>query len=86
MLLFYETIPKRINKIDSGKAFGKVTIKDVTKEVSFPITVKDDTYKGTLTIDRTKFGVVYGSGNFFKNLGDKTISDDFTVDYEFVVK
>ena len=82
----FKTAMLVINKIDSGKAFGKVTIKDVTKEVSFPITVKDDTYKGTLTIDRTKFGVVYGSGNFFKNLGDKTISDDFTVDYEFVVK
>ena len=44
------------------------------------------TLQRPLTIDRTKFGVVYGSGNFFKNLGDKTISDDFTIDYEFVVK
>jgi len=31
-------------------------------------------------IDRTKFGVRYGSGSFFDNLGDNTISNDFTLD------
>ena len=33
-----------------------------------------------LVIDRTKFDVRYGSGSFFDNLGDKTISDDFKLD------
>jgi hypothetical protein len=28
------------------------------------------------SIDRTDFGVTYGSGNFFKEIGDKAINDD----------
>lgn len=82
----YKTAKLVVDKVEADKAYGKITIKDVTKEVVFPITNKGNTYSGTLTVDRTKFGVVYGSGNFFKNLGDKTISDDFTINYEFTVQ
>ena len=81
----YKTAKLVVDKVDGNKAYGKVTIKDVTKEISFPISSKGNTYSGMLTIDRTKFGVTYGSGNFFKNLGDKTISDDFTINYEFTI-
>ena len=34
----------------------------------------------SLKIDRTKYGVRYGSGSFFDNLGDNTISDNFELD------
>ena len=30
-----------------------------------------------MTLDRTKYGINYNSGNFFEDLGDKLIHDDF---------
>ena len=35
-------------------------------------------------IDRTKYGIKYGSGSFFDNLGDKAISNDFTMKIHIV--
>jgi len=62
-----------------------LTIKDVTAPVKFDITVKGDTATTTFKVDRTKYGIKYNSGNFFENLGDKTINDDFelTVSLKF---
>lgn len=62
-----------------------LTIKDVTAPVNFTITVKGTTATTVLNIDRTKYGIKYGSGNFFENLGDKTIADEFelTVTLQF---
>lgn len=62
-----------------------LTIKDVTAPVKFDITVKGNTATTTFKIDRTKYGIKYGSGSFFDNLGDKTISDEFelTVNLQF---
>jgi polyisoprenoid-binding protein YceI len=56
---------------------ANMTIKDVTAPVSFKIAVAGNTASTNLKIDRTKFGIKYGSGSFFENLGDKTISDEF---------
>lgn len=67
---------------------GKLTIKGVTEEVKFPATITVDgktaTAKAKITVNRTKFGIKYGSGSFFSDLGDKTISDDFTIDLNLV--
>ena len=62
-----------------------LTIKDVTAPINFTITVKGTTATTVLNIDRTKYGIKYNSGNFFENLGDKTISDEFelTVTLQF---
>ncbi len=62
-----------------------LTIKDQTNPIVFDITVKDNSATTTLKIDRTKYGIKYGSGSFFDNLGDKTISDEFqlTVNLQF---
>lgn len=54
-----------------------LTIKDVTAPVKFEIVVNGSTAKANLSIDRTKYGIKYGSGSFFDNLGDKTINDQF---------
>jgi polyisoprenoid-binding protein YceI len=54
-----------------------MTIKEVTSPVKFDIIVKGKTATANLKIDRTKYGIKYGSGTFFENLGDKTISDEF---------
>jgi len=62
-----------------------LTIKDVTAPVKFEITVKGNTATTTFKVDRTKYGIKYGSGSFFDNLGDKTINDEFelTVSLQF---
>lgn len=63
------------------KVIGNITIKGKTEEIQFPADLeeKDGKVVGTasLTIDRSKFDVRYGSGSFFDDLGDKTIYDNF---------
>ncbi len=61
-----------------------LTIKGVTSEVTFPAVITKDaksmTAQAAFKINRTKYGIKYGSGSFFDNLGDKAISDDFEVE------
>jgi polyisoprenoid-binding protein YceI len=61
-----------------------LTIKGTTGEVIFPAVITKDattlTAQAAFKINRTKYGIKYGSGSFFDNLGDKAISDDFEVD------
>lgn len=67
---------------------GKLTIKGITNDISFPadvkITGKSMKATATITIDRTKFNIRYRSTNFFENLGDKAIYDDFTLEVVLV--
>lgn len=69
---------------------GNITIKGVTKPISFTtqMSEKDGKMMATadITIDRTEFGIRYGSGSFFDNLGDKTIYDDFTLSVQLVTE
>jgi len=72
-------------------ANGNLTIKGITKPVTFPvsvavngntITAKSD----AVVLDRTKWDIRYGSKSFFANIGDKAIHDDFTVQFNVVAK
>ena len=54
-----------------------LTIKGITKPVTFDIAVKGNTATTAFKVDRTKYDIKYNSGNFFQNLGDKTINDEF---------
>ncbi|HBL74671.1 MAG: lipid-binding protein [Bacteroidetes bacterium GWF2_42_66] len=67
---------------------GDLTIKGITHpaefEASFSMSGNSVSAEGTLVIDRSKYDVRYGSGKFFDNLGDKTIYDDFTLDFKVV--
>ena len=56
---------------------GDLTIKGETQSVSFPATLTADKAEAQLFIDRTKFGIKYGSGSFFDDLGDKAIDNLF---------
>lgn len=56
---------------------GDLTIKGITKPITFDITVKGNTASTSLKVDRTKYDIKYGSGSFFSDLGDKTINDEF---------
>jgi len=69
-------------KLQDGvyKVKGDMTIKDSTNPIEFDLKMDGDTANTSLKIDRTKYGVRYGSGSFFDNLGDNTISDDFELD------
>jgi len=61
---------------------GKMTIKGTTNPVSFEARSDGSTFKGKLTVDRSKYDVRYGSGSFFDNLGNNLIYDDFDLDFE----
>lgn len=62
---------------------GKITIKGITKEITFPAKVTANgnslTIDGNVTIDRSQFDVRYGSETFFGSLGDKAISNDISL-------
>jgi len=67
---------------------GNLTIKGITNPVSFPAVIKTNaktlTASGILTVNRTKYDIKFKSASFFENLGDKAISDDFTLDVNLV--
>jgi len=70
---------------------GNLTIKDITKPLSFPakITVTPTTVTAdakNVAVDRTLYEIKYGSGKFFQGLGDKVISDQFWLDIALVAK
>ena len=67
---------------------GKLTIKGITNEITFPAMIKmDDKAVVTvakITVNRTKFDIKYGSASFFESIGDKAISDDFELNVNVV--
>jgi len=80
-------------KLKTGNDYdvtGKLTIKGITSDITFPATIKTDgatvTADAVVKIDRTKYDIKYGSGKFFDNLGDKAIYDDFDLVVKLVAK
>jgi len=71
---------------------GNLTIKGITKPLSFPATVTVNTdgtvsaLAGKITIDRTKYDIRYGSKSFFDSIGDKAIDDNFELAVKLVAK
>jgi polyisoprenoid-binding protein YceI len=67
---------------------GKLTIKGITNEVEFPANIVKEGKKLTATakivVDRTKYDIRYRSANFFENLGDKAIENEFVLDLKLV--
>lgn len=67
---------------------GKLTIKGITQEITFPAklvnTDKQITVNGVLVFDRSKFDVRYGSTAFFSDLGDKAISNDVKLTFNII--
>ncbi len=54
-----------------------ITIKGKTEIITFNTDINKDTAVAKIKIDRTKFDIKYGSGSFFKGLGDNMIYDEF---------
>ena len=69
---------------------GNLTIKDITNEVSFVAKVDLNDNKliasGKIVIDRTKYDMKFRSGNFFQNLGDTLIYNDFDLDIDIAAE
>lgn len=63
---------------------GNLTIKKTTKPLTFIMKLENDTFSGKITIDRTDFGVQYGSKSFFDNLGDQAIKNNFDLEFKLV--
>jgi len=63
---------------------GNLTIKGITHPLSFPakVTITDQAViaSGKMIIDRTKYDMKFRSGNFFTNLGDTLIYNEFELD------
>ncbi len=69
---------------------GNLTIKGITKAITFPATVSmsSDLVNATaeFEIDRTEWDIKYGSGKFFQDIGDKIIYDNFKIKFNITAK
>jgi len=80
------------NPVDSNNynISGNLTIKGITNNISFPAVIvsKDGMFnaKATIKVDRTLWNIRYGSGKFFKGLGDKMINDEFEVTIDILAQ
>lgn len=67
---------------------GDLTINGITNPIEFPATVKQVggviAAEATIPVDRTKYDIKFRSSNFFENLGDRAIYDEFTLDLSLV--
>jgi len=79
--LTFTKVTKNEGKNEEGyRVEGDLTIKETTHPINFNMVIIGNTAESNLKIDRTKYGVRYGSGSFFENLGDNTINDNFELD------
>lgn len=82
----YPNSKLKIKSVKGNKVAADLTIKDKTNPVNFTYEKNGEAYVGSFKFDRTKFGMIYNSGNFFKDLGDKLIHNDVLVKFKFVPK
>ena len=93
----YPTTTLKITKVvpygsKSGKykILADLTIKETTQSIKFFANISEKegsvTADAKITVDRSDFGVKYGSGSFFSNLGDKTIYDEFDLEISLTAK
>lgn len=84
----FPTSTFKITKVAGSNITGDLTLHGVTKSITFPAKVAVVGGKVTATasipVDRTDFGVKYGSKKFFDSIGDKAIDDVFNLDVTLV--
>lgn len=72
--------------IDKGKNLYKVTadltIKGITNSVKFDLIFNKEGATAKLKVDRTKYGIQYGSGTFIDDIGDWTIYEEFDLNID----
>jgi polyisoprenoid-binding protein YceI len=86
----YPEATLEITSVSGDHVEGNLTIKGITRPVSFDaaVSVEGDTLiaNGKLKIDRTKYEMKFRSGNFFKDLGDTLIYNDFELNVSITAK
>lgn len=75
--LVFKTIGEK--KPGTYSITADLTIKGKTNPVKFDLVVKGNKATTEFSVDRTKYGIQYGSGTFFSDLGDRTIYDEFDI-------
>jgi polyisoprenoid-binding protein YceI len=79
-----------ITAVNNNHIAGNLTIKGITHPVEFDANIQIDgdalTASGKIVIDRTKYGIRFRSGNFFKNLGDTLIYNEFDLNINITAK
>ncbi len=79
-----------ITSVSGNHVNGNLTIKGITHPIAFDTTVNinGDTIiaSGKLMIDRTKYDMKFRSGNFFKDLGDTLIHNNFDLNVSIIAK
>jgi polyisoprenoid-binding protein YceI len=81
----FPTSTIKIERVENKTLFGTITIRAKTTPFQAPVTVAENDGRflvtGKITLDRTKYGIVYNSNNFFSGLGDKAIRNTFEVEF-----
>lgn len=79
-----------ITSVSGRHVEGNLTIKGITCPAGFDVAVNVNgdqlTATGKLVIDRTKYAMKFRSGNFFKDLGDTLIYNDFELSISVTAK
>lgn len=79
-----------ITSVNNNHIGGNLTIKGISRPVGFDaiIHISGDilTAMGKMIIDRTLFDIKFRSGNFFKDLGDTLIYNDFELNINITAK
>ena len=87
-LTIVSSIKKQMNdkKNSNIEITGDLTIKGITKKVLIHSHIDFDKNisKGELVLDRTMWGIKYGSSSFFDDLGDRAIYDDFILNFDLL--
>lgn len=71
---------EKISDSQEYQASGDMTIKGITKEIIFPVTLKEANnelvLESSFGLDRTNWEINFRSGKFFQDLGDNLIRDE----------
>lgn len=59
---------------------GDLTIKNITKPVTFDLATTANSATTKFNVDRTKYDIKYNSKSFFESIGDKAIYDEFELE------
>lgn len=86
----YPEATLEITSVSGNHVEGNLFIKGITHPVGFDVAVNVNgdqlTATGKLVIDRTKYEMKFRSGNFFKDLGDTLIYNDFELGISVTAK
>ncbi|SES05009.1 YceI family protein [Pedobacter rhizosphaerae] len=86
----YQEANLSIIAVNGDHIEANLTIKGISHPISFDVNVNVSgdtlTASGKLVVDRTKYGMKFRSGNFFQNLGDTLIYNEFELNVSITAK